>query len=109
MQLVRGGWHIERLQARTGGPESDIVLDLPEVFFPPGEITLLTGSNGAGKTTLLESMAGLRPLQSGRITVDHLPLWERKRMNREALLACGISLQHSHAQWFAATVREELR
>lgn len=35
----------------------------------PGEIVLLTGPSGSGKTTLLTLIAGLRTLQSGRLTV----------------------------------------
>ncbi|MAM86720.1 heme ABC exporter ATP-binding protein CcmA [Allohahella sp. A8] len=35
-----------------------------------GEICQLRGANGAGKTTLLKSLAGLTPLQSGRLVVE---------------------------------------
>ncbi|MFS0727933.1 ATP-binding cassette domain-containing protein [Paenibacillus sp. 1P07SE] len=106
---MHGGWHIEGLQVRASGPESGLILDLPQASFPPGAITILTGPNGAGKTTLLESMAGLRPLRTGRIHVDHMTLWQGNRLNRGALLTFGLSLQQSHAQWFAPSVREELR
>lgn len=34
-----------------------------------GEICQLRGANGAGKTTLLKSLAGLTPLQAGRVDV----------------------------------------
>jgi molybdate transport system ATP-binding protein len=33
----------------------------------PGEVVVLLGPNGAGKTTLLRAVAGLEPLQRGRI------------------------------------------
>jgi molybdate transport system ATP-binding protein len=36
----------------------------------PGSTTVLLGPNGAGKTTLLRVLAGLRPLDAGRVTVD---------------------------------------
>lgn len=35
----------------------------------PGEVLGLIGPNGAGKTTLFESVAGLLPIEAGRITV----------------------------------------
>ena len=36
----------------------------------PGEIFCLMGRNGAGKTTTMQSIMGLVPLMSGRITLD---------------------------------------
>ncbi len=36
----------------------------------PGELLVLVGPNGAGKTTLLRALAGLLPVERGRITVD---------------------------------------
>ncbi len=39
-----------------------------------GGLTALVGPNGAGKSSLLSLVARLQPLQSGRITVDGLPV-----------------------------------
>ena len=36
----------------------------------PGRTMVLLGPNGAGKTTLLRVLAGLRPLDAGRVAVD---------------------------------------
>ena len=35
-----------------------------------GEIVTIIGANGAGKSTLLKGVAGLEPLQGGRVTFD---------------------------------------
>ncbi len=47
----------------------DITLSLDR-----GGIIALVGPNGAGKSTLFSLMARLQPLQSGRITIDDLPI-----------------------------------
>jgi molybdate transport system ATP-binding protein len=46
-------------------------LDLRAEFdVQPGELLALLGPNGAGKSTLLRCLAGLAPLDSGRIALD---------------------------------------
>jgi len=47
------------------------VLDLAvEVDVDDGEVVAVVGPNGAGKTTLLRAVAGLQPIDAGRIAVD---------------------------------------
>ena len=43
----------------------DIALDVGD-----GEVVALLGPNGAGKTTALRAIAGLQPLDDGRIELD---------------------------------------
>lgn len=50
------------------------ILDDVSLTVPKGGVTALVGPNGAGKSSLLSLIARLRPLQSGRITVDGLPV-----------------------------------
>ena len=52
-------------------------LDLQiEVEVRPGEVLALLGPNGAGKTTLLRCLAGLSPIDSGRISLGEAVLDE---------------------------------
>lgn len=44
-----------------------------------GEILALIGKNGSGKSTLARLIAGINPLQSGRILLDHQPINNRHR------------------------------
>jgi ABC-type multidrug transport system ATPase subunit len=41
---------------------------IEQIFFEPGQITLLLGLNGQGKTTLMKTLAGLLPPLAGRLT-----------------------------------------
>jgi molybdate transport system ATP-binding protein len=46
-------------------------LDLAVAFdVAPGELVVLVGPNGAGKSTLLRALAGLLPIDDGRIALD---------------------------------------
>lgn len=39
-----------------------------------GEVTAICGPNGAGKSSLIQSLAGLLPLDRGRVAFDGMPL-----------------------------------
>jgi molybdate transport system ATP-binding protein len=58
----RAAVHYERL-------DLDVALDVA-----PGELVALVGPNGAGKSTLLRAIAGLQPIDHGRITLDGVAL-----------------------------------
>jgi molybdate transport system ATP-binding protein len=45
-----------------------------ELAVGTGELVVLLGPNGAGKTTLLRALAGLVPLEAGRVVLDGLVL-----------------------------------
>jgi D-xylose transport system ATP-binding protein len=40
----------------------------------PGQVTALVGDNGAGKSTLIKCIAGIHPIDSGRVMFDGKPV-----------------------------------
>jgi molybdate transport system ATP-binding protein len=55
--------------AQLGGLELDV-----ELTVRPGELLAILGPNGAGKSTVLRAIAGLLPIDAGRIAVDDVVL-----------------------------------
>ena len=53
------------IDVRLGEFHLDLALQVAD-----GEVVALLGPNGAGKTTVLRTIAGLQPLDAGRITID---------------------------------------
>ncbi|MEO3415359.1 ABC transporter ATP-binding protein [Roseovarius sp. CAU 1744] len=60
---------LERINSGYG--RAQILRDL-SLTVNSGEILCLLGRNGAGKTTVMQTIMGLLPLMSGRITLDGL-------------------------------------
>jgi molybdate transport system ATP-binding protein len=58
-----------RIRVQRGGFGLDLALDVPS-----GGVLALLGRNGAGKSTALAAIAGLVPLESGRIELDGVVL-----------------------------------
>jgi len=71
----------------------------------PGEFFGVLGPNGAGKTTLLEIIEGLRPADSGSVSILGLAPWPR---NAALLPRIGVQLQAT-AFFDRLTAREQLR
>ncbi len=53
------------VRVRLGSLELDLQVEAGD-----GEVVAVLGPNGAGKTTLLRALAGLQPIDSGRIALD---------------------------------------
>ena len=74
---------------------------------PERSIVCLLGPNGAGKTTTFKAIAGLLPLQQGRIRLFGQ---DRARLRTEDLAALGVGFVPEGRRLFPeATVRENLQ
>ena len=60
--------HVEALTVRRG---TQNVLENFNMKIESSNCIILTGENGSGKSTLLESIAGIIPVQSGKVTIKH--------------------------------------
>lgn len=81
---------------------------------PEHASTVITGANGAGKTTLLMTLAGLRPLASGKIELaESIRSGQRgpiaKWKSRQLAQRIGYVFQNPEHQFVARTVLEELQ
>jgi branched-chain amino acid transport system ATP-binding protein len=56
---------------------------------PPGEVTALLGPNGAGKSSLVLAVAGVLPMQAGRVRLGNQDLTRRRP---EKVRAAGVAV-----------------
>ena len=59
--------HVEALTVRRGTRN---VIENFNMKIESGNCILLTGENGSGKSTLLEAIAGILPIQSGKVSIE---------------------------------------
>ena len=58
------------------------------------EVLVVIGPSGSGKSTLLRCLNGLEEIDSGRITVDGIPLNARRQNRRAIRREVGMVFQH---------------
>ncbi len=61
---------LELEHARIAAGDKQLIEDA-ELWLERGEHVSLVGPNGAGKTTLIETLAGMRPLEHGKLRIGH--------------------------------------
>lgn len=82
---------------------STVVLDKMNLLIHDGDFILLTGANGSGKTTFLKILAGLLPVQAGKI------LHNNRELSQEDLkLLCGYIFHNPTNQIIGSTVEEDV-
>jgi len=76
----------------------DILFDVAE-----GEVLAIAGHTGSGKSTLIQIVAGLIDLTSGSVTIDNLPVADKKIRR-----LVGIVFQYPEHQLFEETVESDI-
>jgi energy-coupling factor transport system ATP-binding protein len=99
-QAARNTVAVRDLRFRYG---ERLVLDIPDLAFPGGTVTALTGDNGAGKSTLCRVLTGLATPRSGSVLFGGTPARGAERRARSFLV-----MQDVHRQLFAETVLVEV-
>jgi glutamate/aspartate transport system ATP-binding protein len=59
-----------------------------------GEVVVVCGPSGSGKSTLIKCVNGLEPFQRGTITVDGIPVGDRKTDLPKLRARIGMVFQH---------------
>ncbi len=91
----------------AGTAEEMLALDGVSLALDAGDFVTVIGSNGAGKSTLLKAIAGLAPLDKGRIVLDGRDVTRWPDHRRAALI--GRIAQDPHEGTCAAmTIAENL-
>lgn len=90
---------VENLCVKLGNFQlKDVTFEIPQ-----GQYGVLMGKTGCGKTTVLEAICGLKPIQSGRITIQGRDVTHEKPALR------GIGLVPQDGSLFSTmTVYEQL-
>jgi ABC-type Mn2+/Zn2+ transport system ATPase subunit len=68
--MIGRGVALLRVEALTVRRGTQSVLENFNMEIESGNCIILTGENGSGKSTLLESIAGIIPIQSGKVTIQ---------------------------------------
>jgi ABC-type polar amino acid transport system ATPase subunit len=86
---------VQRLLVRRGG---QILVSDASFSVLPGEIVALMGPSGSGKTTILRAVAGLDPIDDGRVRVGGLPVHipRARRSPRGLHRQVGMVFQFHH-------------
>lgn len=87
----------------TGTPFEKTALENISFNVAAGEVLAIAGHTGSGKSTLIQLVAGLIKLTSGTITIDGLPVADKKIRR-----LVGIVFQYPEHQLFEETVERDI-
>ena len=86
-----------------GTPFEKVALENISFDAAEGEVLAIAGHTGSGKSTLIQIVAGLIDLQSGSVTIDELPVSDKKIRR-----LVGIVFQYPEHQLFEETVEKDI-
>lgn len=98
---------LEHVGIASSQPDKRALLQDITVRLNRGEITLLLGCTGSGKTTLLQTIAGLKPPDTGSLKLDGEPFWQNGKVPQSILLQMGLVFQFPEQQLFARSIGRE--
>lgn len=94
------------LDSVTISREGVTLCDRLNLHAEPGDIWLVEGANGSGKSTLLRAMAGLYPIESGKIWLGKTALQEHPRypqilswLGHKRALKLSMTVEDNVAFW----------
>lgn len=87
----------------TGTPFEKVALKNISFDAADGEVLAIAGHTGSGKSTLIQLVAGLIKLQSGVVTIDGLPVADKKIRR-----LVGMVFQYPEHQLFEETVERDI-
>lgn len=87
----------------TGTPFEKTALKNISFDVAEGEVLAIAGHTGSGKSTLIQIIAGLIDLTSGSVTIDNLPVADKKIRR-----LVGIVFQYPEHQLFEETVESDI-
>ncbi len=70
------------------------VLDDCTTHVDKGEVIVVCGPSGSGKSTLIKCVNGLEPFQQGEVTVDGIPVGDRRTNLPKLRARVGMVFQH---------------
>lgn len=86
-----------------GTPFEKVALENISFNAAEGEVLAIAGHTGSGKSTLIQIVAGLIDLQIGSVTIDSLPVADKKIRR-----LVGIVFQYPEHQLFEETVERDI-
>nr|WP_224095280.1 ABC transporter ATP-binding protein [Nostoc sp. MS1] len=87
-------------------PRQEPVLHNLSFTLNPGDRVALMGATGSGKSTLLENLIGLKQPQSGKISVNGIPLEPQTLPQVRRYI--GFAFQDANDQLFMPTILEDI-
>ena len=102
--------HVEHIHKTffAGTINEKVALQDLSLHLAPGDFVTVIGGNGAGKSTLLNSIAGVFPIDSGKIVIDGVDIEENLAIAARRGKTPGLkwSLNEKDHDWFVEMLKE---